>query len=94
MQNFSANDIMGMMQQFGMNGMQKYMQAFQQMQAQGMPQDMFQAYKQFRRNLGMQGEVTQEQFQTMKNQMNNIPPEQLNQVKNMINQNKTFNGGF
>ena len=53
----------------------------------------------------MQGEVTQEQFQSMQNQMNSVPPEQLNQVKNMVSQNvapmqanqqqnKTFNGGF
>lgn len=97
MQNFNMNDIMGMMQQFGMNGMQKYMQAFQQMQTQGVPQDMFKAYQQFRKNLGMQGEISQEQFQSMQNQMNSIPPEQLNQVKTMINQApqpKTFNGGF
>lgn len=100
MQNFSMNDIAGMMQQFGMNGMQKYMQAFQQMQSQGMPQNMFQAYQQFRKNLGMQGEVSQEQFNTMQNQMNAMPLEQLNQVKTMVNQNvqqtsqKPFNGGF
>lgn len=98
MQNFSMNDIMNMMSQFGMNGMQKYMQAFQQMQTQGMPQDMFQAYQQFRKNLGMQGNVTQEQFQAMQNQMNSIPQDQLNQVKSMVAQNvqqpKTFNGGF
>nr|DAD80586.1 MAG TPA: hypothetical protein [Siphoviridae sp. ctYh54] len=98
MQNFNVNDIMGMMQQFGMNGgMQRYMQAFQQMQSQGMPQDMFQAYQQFRKNLGMQGDISPEQFKTMQNQMNNMPQEQLNQVKSMVNQgtpNKTFNGGF
>ena len=41
------NDVMSMMSQFGMNNMQKYMQAFQQMQTQGMPQDMFQAYCSF-----------------------------------------------
>jgi hypothetical protein len=94
MQNLGMNDIMSLMQQFGMNNMQKYMQAFQQMQTQGVPQDMFKAYQQFRKNLGMQGEVTPEQFQGMQNQMASIPPEQLNQVKTMMNQNKTFNGGF
>ena len=88
------NDVMSMMSQFGMNNMQKYMQAFQQMQTQGMPQDMFQAYQQFRKNLGMQGEITKEQFQGMQNQMANMPQDQLNQVKNMVNQNKTFNGGM
>lgn len=95
MQNFNMNDLMGMMSQFGMNGgMQKYMKAFQQMQSQGVPQDMFQAYQQFRKNLGMQGELTQEQFQGMQNQMANIPQEQLNQVKTMMSQDKAFNGGF
>lgn len=98
MQNFSMNDIMSMMQQFGMNGnMQKYMQAFQQMQSQGAPQNMFQAYQQFRKNLGMQGEVSEEQFETMQKQMNNMPLDQLNQVKSMVTQNvpsKTFNGGM
>lgn len=100
MQNFGMGDLSAMMQQFGMTGMQKYMNAFQQMQSQGVPQNMFQAYQQFRKNLGMQGEISQEQFQTMQNQMNSIPQDQLNQVKTMVNQNmnsgssKLFNGGM
>lgn len=100
MQNFSLGDLSAMMQQFGMGGMQKYMQAFQQMQNQGVPQNMFQAYQQFRKNLGMQGEISSEQFQSMQNQMNSIPQDQLNQVKNLVNQNMnsttstSFNGGM
>lgn len=108
MQNFNGmNDFVAMMQQFGMNGgnMQKYVQAYQQMQSQGMPQNMFQAYQQFRKNLGMQGDISQEQFQTMQSQMQNIPPEQLNQVKTVLSQNgfstapnpnnqTEFSGGF
>jgi hypothetical protein len=46
----------------------------------------------------MQGDISQEQFQTMQNQMNSIPQEQLTQVKNMVSQNMNngapFNGGM
>lgn len=99
MQNFNMNDIMAMMQQFGGSngfGLQKYMQAFQQMQNQGNPGNMFEAYQQFRKNLGLQGEISPEQFNSLQNQMNSMPQDQLNQMKNFVNQSapKSFNGGL
>ena len=89
MQNFGMNDIVAMFQQFGANGgnVQKYIQAFQQINVQGnQPTNMFQAYKQFRKNLGMQGDLSEEDFQKLKSQADNLPPEQLNQMKTALNQ--------
>ena len=99
MQNFNMNDIISMMQQFGGSngsGLQKYLQAFQQVQSQGNINNMFEAYKQFRKNLGFQGDISQEQFNSLQSQVNSIPQEQLNQVKNIVNQSapKSFNGGM
>ena len=89
MQNFSMNDFAAMMQQFGLGngGLQKYLNAYQQLNAQGNPpQNMFQAYKQFRKNLGLQGEVTEADFNQMQNQMSQMPKDQLDQMKSMLSQ--------
>ena len=92
MQNFGGMDIMSMMQNLGISSnMGRYIQAFQQLQGQGVqPNNMFQAYQQFRKNLGMAGEVSPQQFQQLQSQLNAVPPEQLTAMKTMLN---NQNGG-